>query len=164
MMAAFSSSSSSYYFFFFFFVFLFCLITSSVLRRTAVGPTAVGPSEVEPFGFLLDSTILEKSERFSMSYYVNSLKNKRIVFMGDSVTRYQYIALIYSLSEGQYLQSSLCPNPVNEKTYDGWYNFFNNVSTSMKPIEYCDCFRFNWGFLLMMSKIDIGLTVREICR
>jgi hypothetical protein len=79
--------------------------------------------------------------KFSIEYFLNHLANKRIVFIGDSVTRYQYIALVYSLSTGHFLNTSLNPNLVEEKTWTSWTEFYKRSTEMLLPYEYCDCFR-----------------------
>jgi hypothetical protein len=76
--------------------------------------------------------------KFSPRYFVEHLANKRIAFIGDSVTRYQYIALVYALSTGHFLNASLIPNPVEERTWPSWLSFY---AGTLQPMEWCDCFR-----------------------
>ena len=42
------------------------------------------------------------------------LRNRHIMFVGDSVTRYQYVELAFSLAYGQHLTVGESPNPVRE--------------------------------------------------
>lgn len=72
-------------------------------------------------------------------------QNLRIVFMGDSLTRYQYLDMAYFLSHnGTWISPDDIPNMVNEKTHPNWNSFFNftniqlNVGSSS---ESCDCYR-----------------------
>ena len=44
------------------------------------------------------NTLLRSNERL-----LESLRNKKIVFMGDSLTRYQYLTLVYFLTHEVYL-------------------------------------------------------------
>jgi hypothetical protein len=67
------------------------------------------------------------------------LRNKQVFFIGDSLTRYQYIALVYYLKHGQMLSDDLQPNPVEEKTWKTWLNFYNGTSSILG--DYCDCYR-----------------------
>jgi hypothetical protein len=78
---------------------------------------------------------------FSMSHFTDKLANKRIVFMGDSLIRYQYLSLIYALTNGQYLNMSVTPNPVVQRTYENWNDFLRRTNAMFRPLEYCDCFR-----------------------
>lgn len=67
-------------------------------------------------------------------------RNLRIVFMGDSVTRYQYIALAYFLKTGHWLTEGYSPNPLHTRYFGGrWNNFFQGSNSILRPEEQCDC-------------------------
>ena len=68
-------------------------------------------------------------------------KNLNIVFMGDSLTRYQYIDLVYFLSHGHWVGPEDRPNMVIEKTHADWNSFYNYTNMQIQPFENCDCFR-----------------------
>jgi hypothetical protein len=70
-----------------------------------------------------------------------TLKNLHIVFMGDSVSRYQYLSLAYYLRSGTWWDPATHPNLVNEKTYGSWTDFYRRTSEEYAPYEQCDCFR-----------------------
>jgi hypothetical protein len=58
---------------------------------------------------------------FSNEYFDNHLNNKNIFMIGDSLTRYQYISLVYSLKYNAYLNNSKTPNPVSLKLFINIY-------------------------------------------
>eukprot|EP01041_Mallomonas_annulata_P003660 gene3660-7289_t len=77
------------------------------------------------------------------------LQNKRLVFIGDSLTRYQYLNFVYFL----YTNTWFSPYPRNEvehewESYGGWEGFFKGTSMRMGCFEICDCQRslVNKGF------------------
>jgi hypothetical protein len=70
-----------------------------------------------------------------------ALASKHLVLIGDSLMRYQYIALVYQLRHGKVLTSSMYPNPVQEKDWQDWFHYFNGTTTSLSPFEFCDCYR-----------------------
>mmetsp|Transcript_30406 Transcript_30406/g.61890 ORF Transcript_30406/g.61890 Transcript_30406/m.61890 type:complete len:354 (+) Transcript_30406:76-1137(+) len=68
--------------------------------------------------------------------------NLNIAFMGDSLTRYQYLDLVYFLSHnGTWVSLEDRPNLVIEKTHPDWNDFYEFTNKILKPHENCDCFR-----------------------
>ncbi len=69
-------------------------------------------------------------------------QNLNIVLMGDSLTRYQYLDLVYFLSHnGTWVQRDDQPNMVIEGTHPNWNSFYNYTNFVLKPYEECDCYR-----------------------
>ena len=68
-----------------------------------------------------------------------SLQNKKIVFIGDSVTRYQYLNLIHFIEFG-YWNSG--PRHVElQKEWPSWKEFFDLGRSRFHGREICDCLR-----------------------
>jgi hypothetical protein len=77
--------------------------------------------------------------------------NLQIVFMGDSVTRYQYLSLAYYLRHGRWWDPSMpihVNNLVNAHSFhhplhpeDDWNEFFLQSNRLLHPMEACDCWR-----------------------
>jgi len=66
----------------------------------------------------------------------------RLVMMGDSLTRYQYMSLVYFLRNGIWINpNETNQNFVREKSFSSWNNYFNVTTSALAPMEYCDCFR-----------------------
>jgi hypothetical protein len=65
----------------------------------------------------------------------------RLVMMGDSVTRYQYLSLAYFLRHGTWWNATYPKNLVNEKTFGSYDSFFRETSQLLAPYERCDCHR-----------------------
>jgi hypothetical protein len=53
---------------------------------------------------------------------LSSLRGKHLVLIGDSVTRYMYLSLVYFLETGNF--SSSFPSQTWEKDYSSWKQFF----------------------------------------
>jgi hypothetical protein len=77
----------------------------------------------------------------------------RLVFIGDSITRHQYLSLAYFLRHGKWFNPSEIPHLVNQNhfIYDpvsrkrrGWATFFSETNKLLSPCERCDCFRNRW--------------------
>ena len=70
-------------------------------------------------------------------------RNLNILFMGDSLSRYQYLDLVFFLSHnGTWPSPEDSPNMVVEKTHtNGWVQFYNFTNSALQPYEQCDCFR-----------------------
>ena len=69
-----------------------------------------------------------------------------IVIVGDSVTRYGYLSLVYFLRWGRWFDPGLeASNLVNERSFDnpfhnGTYNeFYFQTTRMLQPYELCDC-------------------------
>ena len=80
------------------------------------------------------------------------LSGKHIAFVGDSVTRYEYLSLVYFLSKKQYMERygasvSGEPSLVHEKDWASWEDFFTHGSARIaaavdaEATELCDCQR-----------------------
>ena len=86
------------------------------------------------------SAIFDDSE-FSPAIAERKLANKHLVMVGDSLMRYQYLALVYSLKFGVKLTDSDTRNFVREHTFSDWFDYFSATNSLLCPNEYCDCFK-----------------------
>eukprot|EP00854_Cymbomonas_tetramitiformis_P028796 gene28796-35753_t len=90
-------------------------------------------------------TLQRESSRFtsSLSEKVRggNVPPSSIIFIGDSVIRYQYLSLVYFLKNRHWIGRHQRPNPIEEQTYDSWEDFYNQTSKALTPYELCDCFR-----------------------
>merc|ERR1719203_1461965 len=67
-----------------------------------------------------------------------------IVFVGDSLSRYQYLSLVNYLHSGatKWLDTGdPKENPVVEHSFDGWADFHRLTNEQLQPYETCDCYR-----------------------
>jgi GDSL/SGNH-like Acyl-Esterase family found in Pmr5 and Cas1p len=55
------------------------------------------------------------------------LRGKHLVLVGDSLTRYQYLSLVYFLESGNW--SSDYPNQMWEKDFKSWNQFYQVITT-----------------------------------
>lgn len=73
----------------------------------------------------------------------------RLIFVGDSLTRYQYLSLAYWLRHGRWFDPSIYPkNLVNAHSFrdssrpeNDWNEFFQQSNNMLQPNELCDCIR-----------------------
>ena len=72
-----------------------------------------------------------------------SLRNKRIVFIGDSVIRFQYLDLVYFLTHKQWNGHQNRQELVNIYTYHHNWGLFNNITSFqlLHGYEICECYR-----------------------
>ena len=68
---------------------------------------------------------------------VQFYSNKKVLFIGDSLTRYQYLSLCYILRHREAQRKETYPSVVQENTWDGWPAFFNGSSNMLYPYEEC---------------------------
>lgn len=73
------------------------------------------------------------------------LAGKRLVFIGDSVTRYQYLTLLHFLDRGRW-PAPLGGDPgepsvANEREWPSWNDFLRGSNALFGGRELCDCYR-----------------------
>lgn len=61
-----------------------------------------------------------------------------VVFIGDSLTRYQFVATAFRL----YFQEVIPKYVVNEKVHRSWLDYFENTTLIFEGSMKCDCFRY----------------------
>lgn len=111
---------------------LFAFLWSPLAMRAALTPP---PS----FTFTPDLSIHELRE---------SIRQKTIVFIGDSVTRYQYLNLAFFLERGKwpnpfFTDEVMSGSPCCEKSFPNfsWDLFFRETNKALNGNELCDCWR-----------------------
>lgn len=88
--------------------------------------------------------------------------NLRLVFMGDSITRYQYLSLTYFLKHGYWYDHSTnhennnYNNLFNAHSFhhpfhpeEDWNEFFMQSNRLLHPYEACDCIRTKDGSIIV---------------
>lgn len=65
-----------------------------------------------------------------------------IRFMGDSLTRYQYLNLVHFLATGNWTSDTTMPNE-NEERFSSWDEFYRITNLRLQGREICDCQRAN---------------------
>lgn len=70
-------------------------------------------------------------------------RDLHIAFVGDSVTRYMYLDLVYFLKHNRWVQDDEYPNILNAKHFPSWNDHYNFSNAALAPNEQCDCFRNN---------------------
>jgi hypothetical protein len=88
----------------------------------------------------------ELSETLSAPEDDRMPRNINIAFLGDSVTRFAYISLVYYLHTGKWIDPKWSREPCNPGEAiscpnDKWKIFNEKVSALMGEHEFCDCFR-----------------------
>jgi hypothetical protein len=67
-----------------------------------------------------------------------------MVFMGDSLTRFQYLSLVYFLRHGVWIDPTSVPHLVRPLDYNlqkSWQPWFRASMDALEPNENCDCLR-----------------------
>ena len=66
----------------------------------------------------------------------------RLVFIGDSLTRYQYLDLVYALEGREAELRRPVRNPLQETSWSSWQDFYHGTHLDLQPNElWCDCYR-----------------------
>lgn len=68
-------------------------------------------------------------------------RGEHIVFMGDSLTRYQWLALAASFHRGVELSNAEFPSLVKEREWRHWMPFYRGSNERLAPNGKCDCHR-----------------------
>jgi len=77
---------------------------------------------------------------FAQTCLRSSSKRNGIQLIGDSVTRYQYLNLVYFLATGNWTSDPSQPNEC-EAQYSSWNEFYSVTNERMQGHEICDCSR-----------------------
>jgi hypothetical protein len=94
--------------------------------------------------FPVGVNVEDKPETTNFRYHNGTIRNLRLAFIGDSLSRYQYIDLVLYLHTGQWPQLSDARSPVWIKDFRDFHDFFIETSDVMlEGTEFCDCFRTN---------------------
>jgi hypothetical protein len=76
---------------------------------------------------------------------INTLKGQTIVLIGDSLTRYQYLSLVYFLEYGVWSTEKISGfdgrHVINEKQWGSWNDYYNQTNHFLRGRETCDCLR-----------------------
>ncbi len=76
-------------------------------------------------------------------------RNLNILFMGDSLSRFQYLDLAYFLTHGSWIDPlNDSPSMVTDHDYKSWIHFFNHTNKVLAPHEQCDCYRKTSGSIV----------------
>jgi len=82
---------------------------------------------------------LKDRPRLSHHDVLRCLENKTVVLVGDSVTRYQYVDLVFWLSSGYFYDRM--PQITWEKDWKSWKSYFVGTNARLGCLEVCDCYR-----------------------
>ena len=82
--------------------------------------------------------IFDSKELQEYNFVKNCLKGKSILFIGDSLTRYQYLNLVHYIATDKW--SSTKPRNEIEIEHESWTAFYK-TTTSRNIYEKCDCYR-----------------------
>ena len=107
---------------------------STMLDAPAFGPAKLHPAFLPPDAN--GSVCYVDSSRTARC--ASGQTREHIVFVGDSITRYQFIALALSFERGHELDAAAAPSPVIEHEWLHWMHFFNGTTAVNAR---CDCHR-----------------------
>jgi hypothetical protein len=117
----------------------------------------------------------EDCERLMYRNPIYTNKNRpsglRIVFLGDSITRYQSLSLIHYLHTGYWVDEDMKPNFLQEHSFHDWTEFFNYSTMYLNGPEtfLCDCYRNYIGNANQRRIMDVSTNAenryyRDSCR
>ncbi|KAM3569655.1 hypothetical protein VYU27_008259 [Nannochloropsis oceanica] len=69
------------------------------------------------------------------------MKGKHVVFVGDSVTRYQYLSLVSFLETGTWEEEEEEKSITFKGEWGSWNEYYNLSTSSLNGNEVCDCYR-----------------------
>lgn len=103
--------------------------------------TGIGIKNQQEMQNYVPIKVTKMEDLLNLNMTIDIPTNLHIVMMGDSLTRYQYLSLVYFLSKGKWIANEDRPNLLLEKTHDSWYDFYSFTNNILQPYELCDCFR-----------------------
>ena len=87
---------------------------------------------------LLTVSVIVACESPTSTLRKEEYSSSHIVFFGDSLIRYQYLAYVYKL----HFHTSIVPGfMINEKLFNNWNSFFENTTAVFGGAMTCDCYR-----------------------
>ena len=90
----------------------------------------------------------DSSSTFRYDADSGMVQNLRLAIIGDSISRYQYLALVCFLHTGHWIKDDVSRNPLDRREFAREADFFNFTNSILKPSETCDCFRPDAGWNL----------------
>jgi hypothetical protein len=69
------------------------------------------------------------------------IQNLRMAFVGDSLTRYQYLSFVHYLKTGRWIENEDVPNVIHGTGGMKWTQFFLYMQKLLNGTENCDCHR-----------------------
>jgi hypothetical protein len=88
--------------------------------------------------FCIIFTFVVTAEQNEHALKAASTDASHIIFFGDSLMRYQYLAYVYKI---HFHTLDVPLGIIDEKLYDGWVPFFKNTTEVFGGAMTCDCFR-----------------------
>lgn len=90
------------------------------------------------------------------------LRGTRLVMMGDSITRFQYLDLVYRLEFGSHNDSFVRRkhrNPLQRSTWPSWLDFFRQTEAELSQgNETCSCHRSDMWFKKLLYSTSMSET------
>ena len=134
------------------------LIFAVIISTGKIIPISVGDPEVEVVDITASNKtffVLKYPKNFSKTdnILIKSLHNKSIVFVGDSLTRYQYLNLAYFAVHQRWPShfDPLCRETAfdrkgqsrasPEQESEGWKKFNEYSNSILNNFELCECYR-----------------------
>lgn len=125
------------------------VLTVEIKRVGLTVPTTAETIKKDFYGFdFLDATY-DEAVSHNLDLIRPRPRNLRLIFIGDSVTRYQYLSLAYFLRYGRWFDPDIQLNDlVNSHSFhhpfhpfEDWNEFFLQTNRILYPLETCDCTR-----------------------
>lgn len=85
-----------------------------------------------------DNNTLEMDNRL-IQRFKESLQEHHLIFIGDSLTRFHFIAIVYAVKYGHFMRSDIYPDPTFRRKYPSNHDFYINTTALFGPNSYCDC-------------------------
>ena len=133
-------------------ILLVCI--SGLMKNSFVSSESMRNLRYTPETVEMKDSDLKQISMFGQDVKFKKTRDVSIVFMGDSLLRYQYLSLVHFLrSDGKkWLDADTeWENPVREQTFDNWKHFMRVTNSQLSPYEKCDCYRnegvFKWEYL-----------------
>jgi len=83
---------------------------------------------------------LEKDKHL-INRFLESMRGQHIIFIGDSLMRFQVFSLLYAIKYLHFMTEDIKPNPMYRHGYATNHDFFVNSTALFGPNSHCDCYK-----------------------
>jgi hypothetical protein len=83
---------------------------------------------------------LSKISHSAAKQCISRSSPRGVMFIGDSLARYQYLNLAHFIATGNWHSPADLPNE-NEKKFGDWASFYKETNRRLRGLEICDCYR-----------------------
>jgi hypothetical protein len=82
------------------------------------------------------------------------IQNLHMAFVGDSLTRYQYMSFVHFVQTGRWIKNVDAPNMIHHAGMT-WYQYYSNTEQLWNGTETCDCYRPDGPWFRVKKRVHV---------